>query len=96
MTTSVTPAAETTTNGAPRMTSLVRTAQVLVAGDKGLLAIDESIPTCNKRFARLGITPDKQTRRVHPDRHRRLARDYHRATTADPRPPPFRAGGCPS
>jgi len=31
------------------------TAQALVADDKGLLAMDESTPTCNKRFASLGI-----------------------------------------
>ncbi len=37
-------------------------ARALVAGDKGLLAIDESITTCNKRFARLGITQDEATR----------------------------------
>ncbi len=34
---------------------LVDTARLLVAGDNGLLAMDESIPTCNKRFASLGI-----------------------------------------
>jgi fructose-bisphosphate aldolase class I len=45
------------------LNSLVDVAQKLVGGDKGLLAIDESIPTCNKRFARLGITQDEQTRR---------------------------------
>ncbi len=45
--------------------SLVDIAQALIAGDKGLLAIDESIPTCNKRFARLGITQDEQTRRAY-------------------------------
>jgi fructose-bisphosphate aldolase, class I len=31
------------------------TARTLVAGNKGLLAMDESDPACNKRFARLGI-----------------------------------------
>ena len=35
--------------------ALIDTARTLVAGDKGLLAMDESNPTCNKRFARLGI-----------------------------------------
>ena len=35
--------------------SLIITARALVAGDKGLLAMDESNPTCNKRFAGLGI-----------------------------------------
>jgi fructose-bisphosphate aldolase class I len=42
---------------------LIDTARVLVAGDKGLLAIDESNPTCNKRFARLGIPQNEETRR---------------------------------
>jgi len=34
---------------------LEETAKALVANDKGLLAMDESNPTCNKRFAALGI-----------------------------------------
>ncbi len=34
---------------------LIDTTRALVAGDKGLLAMDESNPTCNKRFAGLGI-----------------------------------------
>ena len=34
------------------------TARALVAGDKGLLAMDESNPTCNKRFARVGTCTD--------------------------------------
>jgi len=34
---------------------LIDTAKALIAGDKGLLAMDESNPTCNKRFARLGF-----------------------------------------
>ena len=46
----------------PRLNPLAGTEQALVADDKGLLAIDESIPTCNKRFARLGITQDEHTR----------------------------------
>jgi fructose-bisphosphate aldolase class I len=32
--------------------ALVDTAHALVAGDKGLLAMDESNPTCNARFAK--------------------------------------------
>lgn len=40
-------------------------ARALVAGDKGLLAIDESITTCNRRFARLGIAQDEPTRRAY-------------------------------
>ena len=35
--------------------TLTITAQALVADDKGLLAMDESNPTCHKRFAALGI-----------------------------------------
>ena len=35
----------------------------LMAGDKGLLAMDESNPTCNKRFAALGIPLTEAARR---------------------------------
>jgi fructose-bisphosphate aldolase class I len=38
---------------------------MLVADDKGLLAMDESNPTCNKRFARLGIPQTVDTRRAY-------------------------------
>ncbi len=44
---------------------LVNTAKALVAGDKGLLAMDESNPTCNKRFAALGIPQDENMRRAY-------------------------------
>ena len=44
---------------------LVETANALVAGDKGLLAMDESNPTCNKRFAKLGIPQTEATRRAY-------------------------------
>ena len=40
-------------------------AHALVAGDKGLLAMDESNPTCNKRFAALGIPQTTETRRAY-------------------------------
>jgi fructose-bisphosphate aldolase class I len=36
-----------------------------VAHDKGLLAIDESTPTCNKRFAALGIPQTVEARRAY-------------------------------
>lgn len=39
------------------------TARMLVADHKGLLAMDESNPTCNKRFARLGIPQTVEARR---------------------------------
>jgi fructose-bisphosphate aldolase class I len=42
---------------------LIETAQALVADDKGLLAMDESNPTCNKRFAALGIPQTEEARR---------------------------------
>jgi len=42
---------------------LVRTAAALLSGDKGLLAMDESNPTCDKRFAALGIPQTVEARR---------------------------------
>jgi fructose-bisphosphate aldolase class I len=43
---------------------LVDTARKMVADDKGLLAMDESNPTCNKRFASLGIPQTVEVRRA--------------------------------
>ena len=43
---------------------LIDTARLLVAGDKGLLAMDESNTTCNKRFAKLGIPQTEPARRA--------------------------------
>lgn len=43
---------------------LIDTARKLVADDKGLLAMDESNPTCHKRFARLGIPQTVEARRA--------------------------------
>jgi fructose-bisphosphate aldolase class I len=43
---------------------IIVTAGMLVAGDKGLLAMDESNPTCNKRFALLGIPQTVEARRA--------------------------------
>jgi len=42
---------------------LIDTAMALVADDKGLLAIDESNSTCNKRFAKLAIPQTEEARR---------------------------------
>jgi len=42
---------------------LIDTAKAMVANNKGLLAIDESFPTCNKRFAKLGIPETAELRR---------------------------------
>jgi fructose-bisphosphate aldolase class I len=44
---------------------LIDIARVLIAGDKGLLAMDESTPTCNKRFAKLGIPQTEEARRAY-------------------------------
>jgi fructose-bisphosphate aldolase class I len=45
--------------------SLAETAALLVADDKGLLAMDESTGTCNKRFAKLGIAQTHEMRRAY-------------------------------
>jgi fructose-bisphosphate aldolase class I len=45
--------------------TLIDTAHALVADDKGLLAMDESNPTCNKRFASLGIAQTVEARRAY-------------------------------
>ncbi|WP_026449642.1 class I fructose-bisphosphate aldolase [Aequorivita capsosiphonis] len=42
---------------------LIKTAKAMVADNKGLLAMDESNPTCNKRFAALGIPQTAEMRR---------------------------------
>lgn len=42
---------------------LASTAKEMVANGKGLLAIDESTGTCNKRFAQWGISQNAETRR---------------------------------
>jgi len=44
---------------------LEKTAKALFASDKGLLAMDESNPTCNKRFAQLGIPQTVEARRAY-------------------------------
>ena len=51
----------------PKMNAqdLIATAKMLVANDKGLLAMDESHPTCNKRFAALGIPQTEEARRAY-------------------------------
>ncbi|MCH9655959.1 MAG: fructose-bisphosphate aldolase class I [Planctomycetes bacterium] len=44
---------------------LTDTARAMVADDKGILAMDESTPTCDKRFAKLGIPKNAETRRIY-------------------------------
>jgi fructose-bisphosphate aldolase class I len=53
--------------GHPHVTAqdLIGTARALVADDTGLLAMDESTPTCNRRFAALGIAQTEETRRAY-------------------------------
>jgi fructose-bisphosphate aldolase, class I len=43
---------------------LIDAAKALMACDKGLLAMDESSPTCNKRFAELNIPQTEEARRT--------------------------------
>ncbi len=45
--------------------ALIDIAKALIADHKGLLAMDESNPTCNKRFARLGIPQTEEARRAY-------------------------------
>lgn len=42
---------------------LIATTKAMLADDKGLLAMDESTPTCNKRFASAGIPQTEEARR---------------------------------
>ena len=44
---------------------IASTAHALISGDKGLLAIDESNGTCDKRFARWGIPQTQENRRAY-------------------------------
>jgi fructose-bisphosphate aldolase class 1 len=44
---------------------LSATAATLVGGGKGLLAMDESVPTCDKRFAQAGIPRTEQLRHAY-------------------------------
>ena len=46
---------------------LAETARALMRGDRGLLAMDESTPTCNRRFAALGIAQTAEMRRAYRD-----------------------------
>jgi fructose-bisphosphate aldolase class I len=55
----------TMTIDAPISQKLISTARSLFADDKGLLAMDESNPTCNKRFALLGIPQTEEARRTY-------------------------------
>jgi len=45
--------------------ALKDTAHAMVASGKGILAIDESTSTCNKRFEKLGIPQTAETRRAY-------------------------------
>ena len=48
-----------------KIEDLARTARSLVADDRGLLAMDESTPTSDKRFAPLGIAQTPEMRRAY-------------------------------
>jgi fructose-bisphosphate aldolase class I len=51
----------------PHAQALAETARELVAGDRGLLAMDESTPTADRRFAPLGIPQTPEMRRAYRD-----------------------------
>lgn len=44
---------------------LISTARLMVDDHKGILAMDESFPTCNKRFAKLKIPQTEEARRAY-------------------------------
>jgi len=44
---------------------LIRTAEALMADNKGLLAMDESIASCNRRFREVGIPETEEYRRAY-------------------------------
>jgi fructose-bisphosphate aldolase class I len=44
---------------------LKHTATALMAGERGLIAMDESLPTCNKRFEKVGIPQTEEYRRLY-------------------------------
>ena len=48
-----------------KIQELIKTANALVFDDKGILAMDESNPTCNKRFGAFGIPNNMETRRAY-------------------------------
>ena len=47
-----------------KVQELIDTSRAMVTDDKGLLANDESNPTCNKRFAAVGIPQTEEARRA--------------------------------
>ncbi|MEX2159384.1 MAG: class I fructose-bisphosphate aldolase [Dehalococcoidia bacterium] len=47
------------------MEDLETTARTMVAPGKGILAVDETIPTCTKRFAEFGIDSTEDSRRAY-------------------------------
>ena len=47
------------------MQDIINTVKSLMDDNKGLLAMDESNPTCKKRFAALGIPQNEETRRAY-------------------------------
>ena len=50
-----------------KLQQLKDTANAMVADGKGILAMDESNPTCNKRFESLGIPTTPENRRAYRD-----------------------------
>ena len=60
--------AEPLVGGPPvALSALIATAHALMAKGKGLLAMDESVSTCNRRFAEFGIAQTWESRRRYRD-----------------------------
>ncbi len=60
---------------------LVATAEKLVADDKGLIAMDESKPTCDHRFAALGIPTTIDARQAYRELINHDARDWNESVS---------------
>lgn len=52
-------------NASGQLGAMIDTAQALVASGKGLLAMDESTGTCDKRFASVGVEPTQEARHTY-------------------------------
>lgn len=74
------------------MRELIGIAQALVAGDKVLLAMDESNPTGNTRFARLRIPQAEEARRASNLEANALGMALHAAWCRRPVWSPFEGG----
>ena len=67
--------------------ALLDTAEELFAGERGILAMDERIVICDRRFAAAGIEPEAESRRAYRELRvttPRLAESIRGAILYDP------------